>query len=1300
MMPVHDEALRSGSRNAGGSSAETTNASERDVMTGSRQDTPRSGDRPSLDALNRTIEGLEARIEGLLGKGAAARERPAHADVVTTPLSEIIERQRMLSTNRDKAADRQAHPGERPVSARSEQHAPQQFVHIPVPPAQTPPADMAASLQAIRSELNNDITARIGSGLAAIKSEISDLGQAAQASSQPDWLRQDIARITAMLEQSAHQGAGVNTETLIGEMHQLRAQIGQPARQDSLDRLEDRWSTIESALDRFDPESIREEIVSLAWRLDEMKSSLGDLTISPAIRSLEDKLIMLATAVESLGKMQPDDQKIIDQFEGLDRRLDEISRAIAASARSQPAMDPLALQRLEDRLGALSGQISDLPAAEADPELAQRIDRLSSRLEEIAAQEAALRLDERLTQISNSLERYSEHMAGSDISLYLAELTHKIEELGDHSVPEQLIERMEQLSRRIEEFDLQSRAETAAVPQDDDMLARLESRLVDIVARLDDTVATTANDPAALKGLENQIANLSALINQPQAPAGAALPADFEHRMTAIEDYLSSNDEYILEAARQAAETVVEAYSRNPSQQAGGNGADIAVLSGLAEDLRALEEFSRSSEERTYRTFEALHDTLIQIAERLNSLDIHVAAQPDHDERPAYREEPAQAKAQQPAFGEKRQPASGERQSQDEVLAHLEERETQEDEAFLQAGIDDLRALQTEEGGPSSTGPASGSVIASLGRKLLPSRKTKSEKTTRTVVEPTPALDATDLLPAEIANELMEPGTGAPDVRKILERVKAGKASAATPSAPDKADIIAAARRAAEAAAADVESDSGLAGLENTKPGLARPKLSQPRSNRRPILLAVGAVLLVIMSYPLVSNLIKGPAQPETATVIAEPGNQDQANTTGDAAKIADQPTDGNAIVEPAVPVETSGSTTDGTAGAIDDEPSSSEAVEPVPGADIGDDTGSDAGADPAGSPDLGSTSMMEPAASTDTLEPLAQTQSTGQAQQTDGFVAAPVEKPETAGNAAETQLPQAALSDSIEIPAGLSPASLGQAAKSGDPLALFEIGARYTEGRNGVELDLKKAAEWYALSAQRGFAPAEYRLANFREKGTGVDRDIEEAKRLYLSAAQKGNASAMHNLAVLYATGSDGTPDFAQASKWFEAAANHGVADSQFNLAILYARGNGVTQDLELSYKWFAIAALAGDKDAAGKRDEVANAMKPEQLEAAKAATALWKAVPLDPDANSITVPDEWIGKGKTTATVDMKKAIRNIQTILNNNGFGSGTPDGELGEKTLSAIKAFQKSVGQEPTGRIDDALVRELLARNKKA
>jgi localization factor PodJL len=312
-----------------------------------------------------------------------------------------------------------------------------------------------------------------------------------------------------------------------------------------------------------------------------------------------------------------------------------------------------------------------------------------------------------------------------------------------------------------------------------------------------------------------------------------------------------------------------------------------------------------------------------------------------------------------------------------------------------------------------------------------------------------------------------------------------------------------------------------------------------------------------------------------------------------------------------------------------------------------------------------------------------------------------PVTKPAEPEAMAATETPAAVQPAvaGIDVPDAVGPVELVTAARSGDSLALFEIGSRFTDGR-GVKADLGEAVKWYQLAADKGQAVAQYRLANFYEKGNGVTQDIGKAKELYETSAGLGNASAMHNLAVLAATGRDGKPDMVTAAKWFKQAADMGVKDSQFNLAILYAQGKGVETDLTESYKWFAVAALGGDADAGQKRDEVAKVLKPDQLKAAMAKVDGWKAVPASAEANNPVVPDAWIEKSSSTSSIDMKKAITNIQAILNNNGFNVGKPDGLMGAKTVAAIKAFQTSVGQKPTGEITDALVKELLARNKKS
>jgi localization factor PodJL len=214
-------------------------------------------------------------------------------------------------------------------------------------------------------------------------------------------------------------------------------------------------------------------------------------------------------------------------------------------------------------------------------------------------------------------------------------------------------------------------------------------------------------------------------------------------------------------------------------------------------------------------------------------------------------------------------------------------------------------------------------------------------------------------------------------------------------------------------------------------------------------------------------------------------------------------------------------------------------------------------------------------------------------------------------------------------VPAGELPASIGTpalraAALAGDPAAVYEIGSRWFEGR-GVQPNPAEAVSWFERAIARGSAHAAYRLGSMHEKGLGIARNTGEARRLYLIAAEAGHAKAMHNLAVLYAEGIDGKPDFKAAARWFRMAADRGTRDSQYNLGVLYARGAGVEQNLAESYRWFALAATQGDADAAKKRDDVAARLDAQTLVAAKLAVQTWTATPLDAAANDVMLKPEW---------------------------------------------------------------------------
>jgi len=285
--------------------------------------------------------------------------------------------------------------------------------------------------------------------------------------------------------------------------------------------------------------------------------------------------------------------------------------------------------------------------------------------------------------------------------------------------------------------------------------------------------------------------------------------------------------------------------------------------------------------------------------------------------------------------------------------------------------------------------------------------------------------------------------------------------------------------------------------------------------------------------------------------------------------------------------------------------------------------------------------------------------------------------------------------------PEGVGPMALRSAAASGNAAAEFLVGVKFTEG-SGVSADLSKAAVWYQKAADKGLAPAQYRLASLYEKGRGVDKDLPKAKAWYSKAAEAGNAKAMHNLAVLYAEGGGEQPDYAAAAKWFEEAANFGVKDSLFNLGILYAGGIGVDKDLVASYKWFAIAADQGDPEAAKRRDDVANMMDQETLANARLAVENFKLKTPNAAANKVTMEPGWVDSATLPAekvsiqAPDNTAMVKEAQDKLNYLGFDTGTPDGQMGPRTRSAIRAFQRSIGMPETGEVDNRLLEELKSQ----
>ncbi|MDX8476892.1 peptidoglycan-binding protein [Mesorhizobium sp. VK24D] len=1350
-----------------------------DTLNAGRQRRPHT----SLEELNRSLETLEQRLERtrtdtserLDPRRPAAEPRYGAAQ----PYGQPRWYEDPYSTQRERSRGEQNREPQNPAPAASGFGPNYQAIARDIDRVRgqedgvSMVGKIAVELRGLREELRHQMTAGLQREFDVLRKDIDRAMQAASQHGAPAdkssaELGLEFERLSGAIHTLAEKSDDRSVNLLRLELEQVKAALDTLAREESVravdrrwDDFDRRWSAFEDRVDADQRQRAEgPNLSALTDRLEQISSAVNNLPQSLSLASLEEKVRMLAGAVDRFASQQT--MRGGETLAMIDERLDEISRAIVAStvAAQANAFDPETFGRIEKRIASLAQQIEEVAQARPGAEVIDRLNLLSSRVDELAGranlpEQAMERLGRQIALITDKIDR-APAMPDADhifqgleqrfdaLSTLLERRQGDAIEQGNmlfRDLERRLDEVADRLDQRMQQDDsagimdaidarftaLAKRIETRTPDPANELAIRgLESRLEDISSRLESSAAQVAGiDPALIRSLESQVTALSAHLSKPSAP----LPEfeDISPRLNEIEKSLAGTRDSILSVAREAAENAVRSLAESSSSTAASN---AAAVSGLAQDLKTLEALTRRSDERNSRTFEAIHDTLLKIVDRLGSLEAEPSEAVSEliDPQPGKRAARAGKIAVQDAPSmdiDQPLPLAGDIADLDPRAASILRNEP---------GTRSEPVTRSEVGPRTPAEAAAAAAMAALGsdaigeknekagrKKSMFSGLARAFKGKKDADAPplagsspagdVPAVDIDEPLDPKAANRPLEPGSGAPDLNAIMKRVRDERGTQpARRSETDaaKSDFIAAARRAAQAAAAEADALKRQSTMTGPVKALRIGDLLKAR--RKPILMAAAAIMMALAGLQLGKAFFADPApvaSNDAAPVVsAQPIATASLNTAGapkagtDAAKAEDAPT---RIVRQAEPSK------DDPAPRAAAQPSGPELpaaapVEPAPAPA--------ALAAPAlpGPVPLASATPSEPitqaanAPATDTdadAQPMAGASAAGTAATSTpaaGISSATTPAgtgTETTGTVTPANNQPATSAAKIDIPTEIGPVALRDAAASGDAKALFEIGSRYAESR-GVKEDMATAAKWYEKSAALGFAPAEYRIGNFYEKGIGVARDIKKAKTYYQLAAEQGNASAMHNLAVLFAMAADGVTDNESAAHWFQEAADLGVKDSQFNLGILSAKGVGMKQNLEESYKWFALVAKTGDKDAAAKRDEIANALRPEQLERARAATELWKAKPLNAAANSADIPESWRDSTpQTTAGIDMKKAVKNIQLILNKNGYDAGGTDGVMGDKTKNAIMAFQTDNKMKPTGEIDGPLVKALLA-----
>lgn len=921
---------------------------------------------------------------------------------------------------------------------------------------------------------------------------------------------------------------------------------------------------------------IEEELQHLGGRIEGLAAAAHEpRVLSAAIKEISGLKQAISQAGspprideigDQIGRMAADLARVRESGrQELEQAVSDMRDALSRETREMNGISHGLLQRIAAQLDNVARTVADMPgggmgdseraevaalsrrldqlALRTEPEsdeLARKIEMLAIKLDDLS-QPGSNELIERIERLSEQIETLNRRGPGA-IERQIDALAARIETIVDSRKLEAMTQpqggpidfspieaAIQELSARM---DAAGRL-PAAPPSAPVDLGPIETMIADLARRMEEASSPQAGD-RQLQALERQIARLTERIERQPAPQASdgALERTLQDLMRSLGGLREETSTAVDRAARAAAEGVI-----SRAQNLSGSGG-LEGLAGLRQDLAGLKDIHHSIDQRTSTTLSAVNDTLETIMRRIGQIETEIA-----------RERPDEVLVQRPA------PATG--------------------------------APTAAAAAPS---PAPAAMPRRVGERGASRAVARFEDPP--LESPAPARRETAEPPAQVPLDLadmpLEPGSGRPGARGETAPPAQPAATALAPAAASSLNpsLIAAARRAAQAATAEaaaLKSQDGKKGEKSAKAkgGLALPSTTSLKEilekRRKPILLGLAAIVLAIGAGQVANTLLEGSSRPAPAQRTAEP----VASAPVPAPRAETEP----AAAEPTVPGD-----------------QRSLSTRPLGQTPILEATGSIR--PPAAQPNAGAPASRaaQPAA---------------EAQQPD--VAA---LPPPAASGAE---PQAILPGRVtnlgEIPAGLGTPGMRRAAQEGDANAVFELASRAADGV-GTARDQRLALRLFERAAAAGFAPAQFRLGNIYEKGLGAARDAKLAVSWYRRAADRGNAKAMHNLAVLLAEGADGRPDFAAAADLFRKAAEFGVRDSQFNLAILLGRGLGLEQDLTQAFFWFSVAAQDGDADAGKKRDEVGARLQAADLAAARSMALNWRAKTPDPIANEATAP------------------------------------------------------------------------------
>ena len=1125
---------------------------------------------------------------------AAPQFQAPQAAPMNNPVAEIAQRQQMLNAGVTNQVGQQQHSAQTDGLGRQLEELKNEIAGV---------KSQVAKPIAVQQSVPQQEIDRIAKAIAELQAETNSGDQTIDRLTQElDQLRNAMrGDLRSAMQKGIKANVESQTEHLAKQLNALGKDVRSAIRAEVTGKGEQQAQELTRRLDELSRDinqisvqsinAVAPRVDSLSAQLDSLRMTIDDLPQTLAISRIEDRLGELTDRVSSLAKSEvapsndaPAAHVTLEEFVSLEKRLDEIARALVAvsnSGRNAPQVDMSAVERVEARMSELARTL-DTVAERADNRDSENLEKLAVRIDGLTERLGSF---EKYAQ-SSDLGGASAPFASSETGVIedqLRNLSSRLDEVAAQTGTQSLEQQIQQLSQRVEE------------------------------------ASNMHSTSAQMSSLEAQIGQILQQMGGIDGAGGVDF-APVEARLGQIEYQLQANQNFSLEAAQQAAQHAVAMMG--PQSEAGG------IVDALAHDLKSLQVLAEGNATQSNQSVQQIQQTLQQVVDRLGTIEGTLEGETVRQATmmavglamPAAPDLPDP----EPVAGTAGQNAS--MMSSDGLVdaAIADENLGVIHKAALDVGFVDPQG-EGQPNGADSPAPTS--------------------------------------MPSAVENMPLEPGSAAPNLDEMVQRASqqlnethskltaagddmTGEASGGgnVDNLPDderasadlRPDAVAAARRALQATTAEMTAVRNEAGGEDSEKSTqsAKSKLLNSFSNfdssrlRKPLVLGAVALLLAIVTFKSI-GLFTGSNDKPVAKLDA-PAVEMSADSAGD------KTINGTDTLTAADRVATDRSVrTVGTSNSETESAPPAQAPKMMETAEADTPTvaAPDAAAQPANIPVDDDTSVSEPIVETPSMadtEPVEQTE--------------PLAKAE----------PEPSTEAIYDVSPNAGPAALVAAASAGDPKALFQVGMRYSDG-DDVQRNMTEAANWFQRAAEVGFAPAQYLIGSLYEKGIGVERDVVKATGWYEKAARQGNARAIHNLAVIYVMGNPPAvqPNMDTAVEWFHKAARLGIKDSQFNLGILYGQGMGVPQNLVDSYKWFALAAKTGDSDASKKRDEVANAMDPDDLDYARKEVNNWAPSKLKETVNRVAVPEEWRGPSasqKSAAKPSQQNAsIMKVQDMLN---------------------------------------------------